>query len=169
MSWSSIWAVVALLFTSIIAVIAIYREKPDENAEQSLLKRRAKPILYALTGLALFAGLSQIWRTDRENQNNEKKRSQEREADKQQITGLQQSVGTLKESNQTQYDRNLAELHTLQKQLNDIKIDKASEELRKKIAALEAQLDKSMAPKPKAKLDFSFYENNMRIGEIQKK
>jgi hypothetical protein len=168
MSWSSIWAVVALLFTSIIAVIAIYREKPDDNAEQLLLKRRAKPILYALTGLALFAGVSQIWRTDRENQNNEKKRSQERETDKQQIAGLQQSVGTLKESNQSQYDRNLAELHTLQKQLNDIKIDKASEELRKKIAALEAQLDKSMAPKPKAKLDFSFYENNMKIGEIHK-
>ena len=102
MSWSSIWAVVALLFTSIIAVIAIYREKPDENSEHSSLKRRAKPILYVLTGLALFAGVFQIWRTDHENQNSETKRSREREADKQQIAGLQQSVGTLKESNQMQ-------------------------------------------------------------------
>jgi hypothetical protein len=56
--------------------------KTGRKPEHSLLKRRAKPILYALTGLALFASVSQIWRTDRENQNNEKKRSQEREADK---------------------------------------------------------------------------------------
>jgi hypothetical protein len=38
----------------------------------------------------------------------------------------------------------------------------------KKIATLEAQLDKSMAPKPKAKLDFSFYENNIKVGEVHK-
>jgi hypothetical protein len=167
MSWSSTWAIVALLITSSIAFFTLYREKPEEKPAQSRLKRNAKMVLCMLTGLVLIAGVFQILWADREGQKNEKKHAEEHDADKKQIAGLGRSVQTLNDANQTQYDRNQAELHKLQDQLNEIKIGKASEELRKKIGLLEAQLDKSLAPKPKAKLDFGFYDADLKKDEIR--
>ena len=76
---------------------------------------------------------------------------------KAQIKGLQSAVETQIRNNNTQYERNQTELHNIGGQLVELKTQVATEELRKKIAALQDQLAKSLAPAPKASLTFSFY------------
>jgi hypothetical protein len=51
--------------------------------------------------------------------------------------------------------------------LNEIKNSKSSEELRKKMAVLQAQLDKSLVAKPKAKLEFGFYDSDLKPHEVR--
>jgi hypothetical protein len=92
----------------------------------------------------------------------EKRHSDERTADKLQIAGLNQSIETQTRNNETQYTRHQDELHRLQDQLTDLKKQVATEELRKKMDALQGRLDRALTPAPKAKLQASFWQTALQ-------
>jgi hypothetical protein len=77
-------------------------------------------------------------------------------ASKVEIQGLKSAVDTQTKNNETQYVRNQRDLHRVEDQLTGIKSQVASEPLRKKIADLQGELDRALAPAPNAKLQFSF-------------
>jgi hypothetical protein len=160
MNRSSWLAIAALVVTSLVAIIALVREKQEETRDRSTLKRLSKPVLYTLTVVAAIFGIFQIWASEKEHET-------EHRVDSQKVGELTGSVKTLTETNKTQYETNEANLRKVQDQLNEIKVSKATEDLRKKMAVLQGQLDKSLAPKPKAKLQFGFYDSDLKIGEVR--
>ncbi len=107
--------------------------------------------------LAFILGINQIHRTDADNKKSDEKHKVERDSDKLQIAGLNQTIETEIKNNETQYARHQQELHRLQDQLSDLKKDIATEELRKKMTALQGRLDKALVPTPTAVLEPSFW------------
>jgi hypothetical protein len=140
------------------------REKKEEESLTRLRKWR-KAILVGLTIVALIVGLGQIRKSDRESRKAEKDHIKEHGEDQRQNSVLQQSIKSLHEENQLQYDRNQNVLHDLQQQVAQLKLGKLTAEDREKISVLEAQLKAALAPKPKAKMAFGFYEPNMKKGD----
>jgi hypothetical protein len=96
--------------------------------------------------------------SDRKSKDSELRHGNERQADKDQIVGLNTSIQNLNKDEQLQYERHQKELNTLNDKLADLKKDIATEDLRKKIQALQGLLNKSLAPSPKAKLEVGLYE-----------
>jgi hypothetical protein len=167
MTWSSVLSVVLLLIPTLVAVYATYRDKPSEPSANGLLKRHPKPFLYSAAALAFILGVSQIIWTNRDNKKNESDRAAEHRSDELQIAGLEKAVTTLKDTNQTQYERNQIELGKLRDQLNKIDKNQLTVNDKKEIALLQRELNESMAPKPKAKLDFTFWDSDLKKGEIR--
>ena len=161
MNGSSIWAIAILLVASVVTFITLITEKKEEERPTGLRKWR-KTILVVLTIMALILGLGQIIKSDKESRKAEKDHIKEHGDDERQISVLQQSITSLHQDNQTQYDRSQAVLRELQDQVTQLKLGKLTEEDRKKISALEAQLQAALAPKPKAKMAFGFYEPDMK-------
>ncbi len=167
MNESSIWAIAALLFAALIAVFSLLTEKKEREIHPSWLRRCRRPILYSLSVAALVVGVGQIRKTDREAHEADTKHAIEHNTDQQKISGLQDSVNMLTKVNEIQYERNRDELVKLRDQVNDLKLAKLTEEDRKKIATLETQLDKALAPKPRANLQFSFDASDLNKGEVR--
>lgn len=167
MSWSAFLSVVLLLIPTLLAVYATYRDKPSEPSAGGVLRRHPKPFLYSAAGLAFILGVSQIIWTNRDNKKNESDRASEHHADELQIAALEKAVTTLNDTNQKQYERNQTELSKLRDQLNKIDRNQLTENDKKEIALLQTELNKSMAPKPKAKLDFTFWDSDLKRGEIR--
>jgi len=113
--------------------------------------------MFILTVVSLFVGIGLIWQTSRENNAAEKRHAGERQSDREQIAGLNRSVETQTQNNETQYVRSRDEIHRLQDQLTDLKKDITTTELRRKLGALEGQLEKALTPAPKARLRTSFW------------
>ncbi len=166
MNGSSIWAVAVLLFASVVTFITLITEKKEEGSPTGLRKWR-RTTLVVLTSMALILGLGQIIKSDKESRKAENEHANEHDADKSQIAILQRSVTLLGQVNQTQYDRNQAVLRELQDKVNQLKMGKLTEEDRKKISSLEAQLKAAAAPKPKAKLAFGFCEPVIKKSDIR--
>jgi len=100
------------------------------------------------------------------NKANEVKHAQERDTDKQQIAGLNQAIETQIQNNERQYLRHQQELLALRDQVTDLKKDVATQELRKKMAILQARIDKTLTPRPLAKLQSGFLQTLGTENEI---
>jgi hypothetical protein len=166
MSGSSIWAIAVLVVASAVTFITLITEKQEQETPAGLRKWR-RTTLVVLTTMALILGLGQIIKSGKESRKAEKDHATEHDADKAQISILQRSLTMLGQVNQTQYDRSQGVLRELQGQVTQLKLGKLTEEDRKKISSLEAQLKAAMAPKPKAKLAFGFYEPVMKQGDVR--
>ena len=118
--------------------------------ERGVRKRRFRWWKLVLTVLGFPIGVLLVCLTYRETSKTESD-------SRAQIQRLQSAVETQIRNNDTQYERNQTELHNIGGQLIELKTQVATEELRKKITALQDQLAKSLAPAPKASLTFSFY------------
>jgi hypothetical protein len=144
---ASAWLTIIVLFFGFgLSVIDIRREWHERNKE----KKRFRYWKIALTTLSFAAAIGLVFFTARETDTIER-------ANAEQTAKLQGAVETQTRNNQVQYDRNQSELGKIQGQLADIRTGFATEELRRKIATLEGQLDKSLAPAPKASLQLTFF------------
>jgi hypothetical protein len=137
MNGSSIWAIAVLLVASVVTFVTLITEKKEEESPTGLRKWR-KTILVGLTIVALILGTGQIIKLDKESRKAEQDHIKEHGEDQRQNSLLQQSVTTLRQDNQTQYDRNQAVLRELQDQVTQLKLTKLTEEDRKKISSLAA-------------------------------
>jgi hypothetical protein len=162
------FAIAVLLVATLVTAFTLVTEKKEKEKNPEPLRVWRKPILYILTVLAFVVGAVQIRKADRETREADAKHIGEHSADQQKISGLQDSVSTLLNVNKTQYDRNQDQLRELRDQVLQLKLGKLTEEDRKKIAVLEAELEKALAPKPKAKIDFSFYDPKMKRARSQR-
>jgi hypothetical protein len=160
------WSIAALALTSASAITALLKEKPDETPSRERKRRITRNILLALTALGLVIGIRQAHSADADSRKSDEKHRVERETDAQRIAGLTQAIETQTKNNETQYGRHQQELHRLQDQLSDLKKDVATQELRKRMAMLQQQLDKELSPKPKAKLDFTFWQSGAIAREV---
>jgi hypothetical protein len=118
--------------------------------ERGVRKRRFRWWKLSLTVLGFPIAVLLVWHTYQDASKTESD-------NKVQIQRLQSAVETQIRNNDTQYERNQTELHNIGGQLIELKTQVATEELRKKITALQDQLAKSLAPAPRALLTFSFY------------
>jgi hypothetical protein len=144
---ASAWlTIIVLLIGFGLSLIDIRREWQERSKE----KRKFRYGKVLLTTLSFAAGIGLVFFTARETDTTEG-------ANVRQIANLQGAVDNQTKNNQIQYDRNQGELGKIQGQLADIKTEFATEELRKKITILEGQLDKSLAPAPKASLQLTFF------------
>lgn len=168
MNLSSILAIGILFVASFVTVFTLLTEKKEDESLSEGLRRFRKPALFAFAFVAFFVGVAQIWRTDHEGQKADKRHSEEHTQDQLKISGLQHSVDTLGQVNNTQYDRNQKQLIGMQDELTKLKIGLLTAEDRKKFAALEGKLDTAIQPKPKAELDFGFFYPNLKQGDIRK-
>ena len=65
---STAWlSVMALLLTSATSVVALLREKRDESTSEHKLRRRLKPVLFALTAVGLVLGIFTVRSSDKAN------------------------------------------------------------------------------------------------------
>lgn len=158
MSGTFWWSIAALFLTSLGAITSLLKEKTDEQPERERKRKRIRNVLAVMTGLGFTLGVVQGYRSDVDKKTNETKHKQERDTDAQRIAGLNQSIETQIQNNETQYSRHQQELHRLQDQLSELRKDVATQELRRRMAKLQQQLDKELSPKPKAKLDFTFFQ-----------
>jgi hypothetical protein len=159
----------ALVVACMVSVFSLFTERRErEVIIGHTLRRYRKPVLYVFTALTLIFGAWQIWRADKDSRDADKKHAAEREVDGKQISSLQSGIATLGQVNETQYQRNRDELHGLRDEILQLKLGKLTEQDRQKIADLEARLDKALAPKPKAVLDFGFFYPHLKQGEIRK-
>lgn len=169
MNGSSVLTMVALVVACLVSAFSLFTEKREQEVIIGhTLRRYRKPVLYVFTALTFVFGTWQIWRADKDSRNAEKKHSAEREADGKRISGLQSGITTLTQVNETQYQRNQEQLRGLRDEILKLKLGKLTEQDRAKITSLEAQLDKALAPKPKAVLDFGFYYPDLKQGETRK-
>jgi hypothetical protein len=166
MNGSSIWAIAALFVATAISIYTLFSEEQKLEVLPPRTRRWRKPVLSFLTVAAFVVGIVQIRKADREAHKANDDHTTEHTADQQQISGLRESVNTLTSVNQIQYERNRDELLKLQDRVNELKLAKLTQEDRKKIADLESQLDKALAPKPKANLKVGFYQPNLQRGQI---
>ena len=159
-----------MLFTTCIGIVAIAREKPEALPIFGF-RKHSKKFLYALTFAAFVGGAFQIWRTDNEH-------IREHKEDRTQIDTLTGSVNSLKETNQKQYENgqeqlrkqdenSQKQLRTLQDKFTELKVEVTTEELRKKLGTVQSQLAQYLAPKPKPKIAFSFYEPDSKIEDVE--
>lgn len=169
MNESSIWAIFVLLVTALVAVFALLTEKREIEINPSFFRRWRKRGFYLLAVAAFVIGATQIWKADKESRKAERNHDKEHQQDQQQISNLQESVKTLGEVNDKQYQRNQEQLEKVRQEVTSLKQAKMTEEDRKKIAALEDELNKAMAPKPKAALDFGFFYPYLLKGEKPRK
>ncbi len=154
-SWLSIAAIV---LTSAVAIISLLKESQEKREKQEERPRRWHWYTrFGLTIAGLLTGTLLVYFGEAAKKANETKHGQEREADKLQIAGLNQAIETQTQNNETQYLRHQQELHILQDQVTGLKKDIATQELRTRMQTLQARLDKALAPKPRAKLECSFW------------
>src|SRR6266481_3527007 len=147
MNGSSILTMVALVVACMVSAFSLFTEKREQEIIIGhTLRRYRKPVLYVFTVLTFVFGAWQIWRADKDSRNADKKHSTEREADGKQISGLQSGIATLGQVNETQYQRNQEQLRGLRDEVIQLKLGKLTEQDRQKIADLEAQLDRALAP-----------------------
>jgi hypothetical protein len=151
-SASSWWSIAALFLTSASAFIALLKEKREKRG-----KRWHRNVLLAFTALGLVVGVFLIRQTSKDASASDQQHQRERQKDVEQIAGLTQSIETQTKNNELQYLRNRDEVHRLQDQLTDLQKQVATEELRKKMDALRVQLDKALAPTPRARLQTGFW------------
>jgi hypothetical protein len=156
-SLSSWLSIVALIIASVSAFIALLKEKRQRRG-----KRWHRNVLFGLTLCSLSVGIFLIRQTSKESARSEAQHQLDRKGDKEQIAGLTQAVETQTNNNETQYLRYMAEIHRLQDQLTDLKKLAATEEMRRKMDALRVQLDKALAPTPKAKLEPGFWTTGIQ-------
>jgi hypothetical protein len=166
MSANFFWSIAALLLTSTGAIVALLKEKSEEQLNRERRRKFIRNVLLVLTVLGFVIGSHQAYRTDADNRTSEEKHRTERATDAQRIAGLNQAIETQTRNNEAQYERHQQELHRLQDLLNDLKTDVATQELRTRMAKLQSQLDKELAPKPRAKLDFTFWQPVMAEREV---
>jgi hypothetical protein len=158
MSTGSWLSVAAIALTSAIAVISLIKESQEQREKQGGHPRRWHWYArFALTIAGLLTGIFLVYLGESARKVNENKHVQERDADKLQIAGLSQSIETQTQNNETQYLRHQQELRALQDQVSDLKKDIATKELRTRMGTLQARLESALAPKPKAKLECSFW------------
>jgi len=144
---ASAWLTIGVLLIGFgLSLIDIRREWHERSKEKT--KFRYWKIV--LTTLSFAAAIGLVFFTAKETDTAER-------ANAAQTAKLQGAVENQTKNNQVQYERNQAELGKIQGQLTDIKTEFATEELRKKITTLEGQLDKSLAPAPKASLQLTFF------------
>jgi hypothetical protein len=144
---ASAWVVIIVLLLGFgLSSIDIRREWHERSNE----KRKFRYGKVVLTTLSLATGIGLVFFTARETDSTA-------QANAQPTASLQGAVDNQTKNDQVQYDRNQAELGKIQDQLADLKTQVATEELRKKITTLEGQLDKSLAPAPKASLQLTFF------------
>jgi len=74
-----------------------------------------------------------------------------------QITGLTDSVKALQKVNETQHDQDLAALKSVNDQLAELKAGVKTEELRKKMSALQGELDQYLQANPKIELQYGLW------------
>lgn len=161
MTLSSWLSIAALIVTSASGFIALLKEKREKRG-----KRWHRNVLFFLTAGGLIVGVALIMQTSRETNKTEAQHRLDRQSDKEQIAGLNQSIETQIRNNETQYSRNIDEIHRLQEQLTELEKHVATEETRKKMDALRAQLEKALAPAPKAKLEPSFWVSPVQEGVV---
>jgi len=158
-SWLSIFA---LAVPSAIAVVSLVKESQERREKGEHPKRWHWYVRFVLTAVGFVAGVILIYLSALSGKSNETRHSQERDSDKQQIAGLNQAIETQIRNNETQYLRHQKELGSLHDQMADLKKDIATQDLRKKMEALQARLDRSLAPKPLAKLETGFWQSGIR-------
>jgi hypothetical protein len=165
-STNVLWSVLALLLTSVGAIIALLKEKSEKQSKSERNRKIIRAVLLVLIVLGFMIGVHQAYRTDSDSRASDEKHRTERGIDAQRIAGLNQAIETQTKNNEAQYERHQQELHRLQDLLNELKTDVATQELRKRMATLQSQLDKELAPKPRAKLDFTFWQPGMAEREV---
>jgi hypothetical protein len=144
---ASSWITIGVL--AIGALLSLSEVWKDWN-ERGSRKKTFRSIKIGLTFLAFLIGAILVVRTSKET-------SKAESDSRLQIQGLQSTVSAEIANNDRQYTRNQVELHGLRDELSELKTETATVELRKKITTLEAKLDKSLTPAPKASLIFSFF------------
>lgn len=163
MSVSSWLSILALAGTSAIAVVSLIKESQERREKGEDRPRRWHwHVRLTLTAVGFVAGAILIYLSALSSKANETRHNQERDSDKQQIAGLNQAIETQIRNNETQYLRHQKELGSLHDQVADLKKDIATQDLRKKMEALQARLDKSLAPRPLAKLEAGFWESGIQ-------
>jgi hypothetical protein len=164
-AWLSIVALFVTAASAIVSLVKEHQERRERNEQNT--RQWHWHVRLGLTLLGFFTGVILIVLSARSSKASEDKHVQERAADKQQIAGLSQAVETQIQNNETQYLRHQKELGSLRDQVTDLKKDIATEDLRKKIESLEGRLDKSLAPRPLAKLQSSFWRADLRNEPIR--
>lgn len=153
MSGTAWWSILALAVASLSSVISLLKEKRAKHGS-----RWHRYALLTLTLIGFGAGAILIHGADAEAKASEGKHKDERATDQQRIADLKDAIAIQISNNETQYDRNQDQLQGVRKQLADLQTQVATEELRKKMTALQGQLDKALAPTPKAQVEPSFWE-----------
>jgi hypothetical protein len=128
-----------------VAAFTLLTEKKETEEPPERHRRYRKPVLYSLTVVAFILGAWQIRNADKENREAESQRTDQHQKDQLKISRLQQSVTTLGKVNDTQYQRNQDELAALRQQLTGIKVGELTAPDRRRMAALEEQLNKAFS------------------------
>jgi hypothetical protein len=143
----SAWITIAMLaIGSLLPFFEVWKEWDDPGSR----KKTFRWVKIGITFVAFIIGSFLVNRSSKES-------SVAETENKSRIEKLQGSVQTQTDNNDKQYARDQAELKDIRGQLDDIKMQVTTADLQKKIADLRMKLDKSMEPKPKASLVFSFY------------
>jgi hypothetical protein len=140
----------AQVFVATIAFVGIWKDWHEKNKRDQIHSKHVYVFLTLLT-----FGLLTLTLID--TQNTRKHAAEAKIESRDEIKRLETAVSIESANNDKQYDRNQKELLGLRDQVSDLKTESATTELRKKITTLEAQLDKSLTPAPKATLVFSFF------------
>lgn len=156
MSGSSWLAIFALALTSIGSVVALMREKKDDDSQDRHVRRKLKHVLFVLPFAGLILGILNTLNVSRQTRQSEARHKDERKADHDEIVALNAAIQTLNSNDQLQYERHQKQLSVLNDKFAELKKDIATEDLRKKLQTVQGLLDKSLAPRPKAKLEVGF-------------
>ena len=167
MNSSSLLTIFALLLAAVTGLVTLATEKPEHEIIASKLRRNRKRILCGPTVSALVLGVWQARVSDQENKKAKSDKKVQHDADQSQITQLQQLVRDLSASNEIQYQHQEARVQKLQDKVEQLKLSALTREDKNQIAALQDELSKARAPKPKANLEFGFYYPNLKIGEVR--
>jgi len=139
-----------LAIGSLLPLFEVWKDWDDPGSR----KRAFRFVKIVVTFVAFIIGSFLVNRSSKES-------SAAETQNKGRIEKLQGSIQTQTDNNDKQYGRDQAELKDIRGQLDDIKMQVTTADLQKKIAELESKLVKSMEPKPKASLIFSFYPFSM--------
>jgi hypothetical protein len=167
MNTTAVWSIIGLLVSTSVTIYTLLSEKKDTE-QFAGLRRYRKVVLITAAIMAFLFGTRQTYNSYRVTNDEAKKHFEERQQDRDQIIRLQTSLRDLGEQNALQYKHNHDQLHEIEEQVTKLKLSKLSAEDRAKIEALQLELAQAVAPKPKAKLDLSFYQRGIKTGEIHK-
>src|SRR5256885_3229546 len=154
---ATLLSLLGILIAFLLQLLGQIKDPHDPVAKGAKRKRIVKLISIPLLVVSLaIAGYSSL------------KSESDKAKSTGQVTGLTDSVKALQSVNKTQHEQDIAELQKVNSQLSDLKTGIATQELRKKLSALQGELDQYLQANPKIELQSGLWtsQGNPLVSEL---